>query len=165
MRMRATARVVTTVLMLPLLAACAQPEAGGVSARPTAGVPIAATDRRSSSTGAVGTPSPSPPAAQRSLPPRFLGTVSTIPADLAGSMRGRTWHPGCPVPLRDLRLSVTDRCNFRCTYCMPKEVLGRDYVFLDRAGILTFEEMTRLAGIFIGVGVEKRFRFHQWPPG
>src|SRR5437762_9174035 len=58
-------------------------------------------------------------------------------------------------PLRDLRLSVTDRCNFRCTYCMPKEVFGRDYVFLDRAEILSFEEMTRLARLFIGVGVEK----------
>src|SRR5947208_12649459 len=58
-------------------------------------------------------------------------------------------------PLHDLRLSVTDRCNFRCTYCMPKEVFGRDYVFLDRAEILTFEEMTRLARIFISVGVEK----------
>src|SRR5713101_4072077 len=58
-------------------------------------------------------------------------------------------------PLRDLRLSVTDRCNFRCTYCMPKEVFGRDYVFLDRAEILSFEEMTRLGRIFIGLGVEK----------
>src|SRR5207248_1749365 len=58
-------------------------------------------------------------------------------------------------PLRDLRLSVTDRCNFRCTYCMPKEVFGRDYVFLDRAEILSFEEITRLTRLFIGVGVEK----------
>src|SRR3990172_7557671 len=58
-------------------------------------------------------------------------------------------------PLRDLRISVTDRCNFRCTYCMPKEVFGRDYVFLSRAELLTFEEMTRLARIFVGLGVEK----------
>src|ERR671915_236704 len=44
-------------------------------------------------------------------------------------------------PLRDLRISVTDRCNFRCVYCMPKEVFGRDYRFLDRAELLTFEEL------------------------
>ena len=47
-------------------------------------------------------------------------------------------------PLRDLRLSVTDRCNFRCPYCMPREVFGRHHPFLPRAEILTFEEMTRL---------------------
>ena len=48
-------------------------------------------------------------------------------------------------PLRDLRISVTDRCNFRCTYCMPKKVFGKDYRFLDRKELLTFEEITRLA--------------------
>ncbi|HLF77898.1 MAG TPA: radical SAM protein, partial [Dehalococcoidia bacterium] len=58
-------------------------------------------------------------------------------------------------PLHDLRISVTDRCTFRCTYCMPKEVFGRDYVFLDRGQLLTFEEMTRLTRIFVGLGVEK----------
>ena len=58
-------------------------------------------------------------------------------------------------PLRDLRISVTDRCNFRCTYCMPKEVFGRDYVFLSRAELLTFEEITRLARIFVGLGADK----------
>jgi cyclic pyranopterin phosphate synthase len=58
-------------------------------------------------------------------------------------------------PMRDLRVSVTDRCNFRCTYCMPREVYGRDYAFLPRAELLTFEEITRLAGIFAGVGVRK----------
>ena len=58
-------------------------------------------------------------------------------------------------PLRDLRISVTDRCNFRCVYCMPKEVFGRDYEFLDRAELLTFEEIFRLARIFAGLGVEK----------
>ncbi|MDP9342716.1 MAG: M15 family metallopeptidase [Actinomycetota bacterium] len=50
------------------------------------------------------TPTPSPAATRRPLPARFLGTVSSIPPGLAGSMRGRTWHPGCPVPLPDLRL-------------------------------------------------------------
>jgi cyclic pyranopterin phosphate synthase len=57
--------------------------------------------------------------------------------------------------LRDLRISVTDRCNFRCTYCMPKEVFDKDYAFLPHAELLTFEEITRLARIFIGHGVEK----------
>src|SRR5918994_2168147 len=58
-------------------------------------------------------------------------------------------------PLRDLRVSVTDRCNFRCVYCMPKEVYGRDFQFLERAALLSFEEITRLARVFAGLGVEK----------
>ena len=58
-------------------------------------------------------------------------------------------------PLRDLRVSVTDRCNFRCVYCMPKEVFGRDYAFLDRRELLTFEEIERLARAFVAQGVEK----------
>jgi GTP 3',8-cyclase len=58
-------------------------------------------------------------------------------------------------PLRDLRISVTDRCNFRCVYCMPKEVFGRDYRFLDRRELLTFEELERLARAFVACGVEK----------
>jgi cyclic pyranopterin phosphate synthase len=58
-------------------------------------------------------------------------------------------------PLRDLRISVTDRCNFRCTYCMPKEVFGRDFQFLKRAELLTFEEIARLSQIFVQLGVQK----------
>src|SRR4051794_25908066 len=58
-------------------------------------------------------------------------------------------------PLRDLRISVTDRCNFRCTYCMPKEVFGHDYRFLDRRELLDFEEITRLARAAVSLGVEK----------
>src|SRR5437016_3154947 len=58
-------------------------------------------------------------------------------------------------PLRDLRISVTDRCNFRCTYCMPKEVFGRDFQFMPPGELLTFEEITRLTRIFIDNGVEK----------
>jgi cyclic pyranopterin phosphate synthase len=58
-------------------------------------------------------------------------------------------------PLRDLRVSVTDRCNFRCTYCMPKDVFGPDYTFLPRSAVLTFEEITRLARAFKDHGVEK----------
>ncbi len=58
-------------------------------------------------------------------------------------------------PLRDLRVSVTDRCNFRCTYCMPRDAYGRDHAFLPREEILTFEEIERLVGIFADLGVEK----------
>ncbi|HET9913060.1 MAG TPA: GTP 3',8-cyclase MoaA [Anaerolineales bacterium] len=58
-------------------------------------------------------------------------------------------------PLRDLRISVTDRCNFRCVYCMPKEVFGPGYQFLHRDQILTFEEITRLARLFVNHGVRK----------
>jgi cyclic pyranopterin phosphate synthase len=58
-------------------------------------------------------------------------------------------------PLRDLRVSVTDRCNFRCVYCMPKEVFGRHHQFLEREQLLTFEEISRLSRIFHGLGIEK----------
>jgi len=61
--------------------------------------------------------------------------------------RGRT--------LRDLRISVTDRCNFRCTYCMPKEVFNQDYPYLSHKELLSFEEITRLTTIFASLGVEK----------
>lgn len=58
-------------------------------------------------------------------------------------------------PLRDLRISVTDRCNFRCTYCMPAEIFGADYAFLEKNKLLSFEELTRLTDIFTNLGVEK----------
>jgi cyclic pyranopterin phosphate synthase len=58
-------------------------------------------------------------------------------------------------PLRDLRVSVTDRCNFRCVYCMPKEVFGRDYRFLERRELLSFEEIARVARVSHGLGVRK----------
>jgi GTP 3',8-cyclase len=58
-------------------------------------------------------------------------------------------------PLGDLRVSVTDRCNLRCTYCMPKEVYGRDFRFLPRPELLSFEEITRLVRVFVGAGVRK----------
>src|SRR4051812_44091608 len=79
-------------------------------------------------------------------------------------MTSSTLHPGAaaPVlrdalgrPLRDLRISVTDRCNFRCVYCMPKEVFGKDYQFLEHKELLTFEEIARLARIFTRHGIEK----------
>jgi cyclic pyranopterin phosphate synthase len=68
-------------------------------------------------------------------------------------------RPGLPDrfgrALRDLRISVTDRCNFRCPYCMPAEVFGRDFAFLPRDEVLSFEEIARLASIFVGLGVHK----------
>jgi cyclic pyranopterin phosphate synthase len=57
--------------------------------------------------------------------------------------------------LRDLRISVTDRCNFRCVYCMPKEIFGPDYQFLPHSEVLTFEEITRLARLFVSLGTRK----------
>jgi cyclic pyranopterin phosphate synthase len=68
-------------------------------------------------------------------------------APLLADTRGR--------PLRDLRISVTDRCNFRCTYCMPKEVYGRDFQFLERSQLLSFDEIHRLVKVFLGHGIEK----------
>lgn len=74
---------------------------------------------------------------------RFVGTSGSHVTDTLGR------------PIRDLRISVTDRCNFRCVYCMPKEVFGRDYQFLERAELLAFEEIERVARIFVRLGVEK----------
>ena len=76
--------------------------------------------------------------------------------DLANGFDGRPGQTDTlGRALRDLRISVTDRCNFRCTYCMPKEIFGRDYEFLPRDQVLTFEEITRLARVFVGLGVQK----------
>src|SRR5437868_2133634 len=58
-------------------------------------------------------------------------------------------------PLRDLRISVTDRCNFRCTYCMPREIYGRDFEFLRRDELMSFEEIAHLAQLFAQLGTEK----------
>ncbi|MED1672781.1 GTP 3',8-cyclase MoaA [Pallidibacillus thermolactis] len=58
-------------------------------------------------------------------------------------------------PMHDLRISVTDRCNFRCRYCMPKEIFGRDFAFMPKEQLLSFEEIERLARIFISQGVKK----------
>ena len=62
---------------------------------------------------------------------------------------------GLRRPLTDLRISVTDRCNFRCSYCMPKEVFDKDYAYLPQSHLLSFEEITRLAKVFVGRGVRK----------
>jgi cyclic pyranopterin phosphate synthase len=72
--------------------------------------------------------------------------AATDTADVA-DLRGRRLH--------DLRISVTDRCNFRCVYCMPKDVFGRDYPFLPHGELLTFEEITRVASAFVALGVRK----------
>ena len=58
-------------------------------------------------------------------------------------------------PLKDLRISVTDRCNFRCPYCMPAEVYGERYKFISRENLLTFEEIVRITSILVELGVEK----------
>ncbi|HKY01203.1 MAG TPA: GTP 3',8-cyclase MoaA [Burkholderiales bacterium] len=67
----------------------------------------------------------------------------------------RVAHDTLARPLRDLRISVTDRCNFRCTYCMPADVFGKDYQFLEHSALLSFEEITRLARLFKDQGVTK----------
>src|SRR5918999_3316461 len=72
-----------------------------------------------------------------------------------GRMMAMTVSDTLGRPLHDLRISVTDRCNFRCVYCMPKEVFGRDYQFLSRSELLTYEELERLCRIFVDHGVEK----------
>src|ERR1700760_2610531 len=64
-------------------------------------------------------------------------------------------------PVRDLRVSVTDRCNFRCRYCMPREVFGADFTFMPRSELLSFEEITRLVTLFAAEGVSKI----RWPGG
>jgi cyclic pyranopterin phosphate synthase len=86
----------------------------------------------------------------RSLDASFAGAHNArtvTPTGLLADTRGR--------PLRDLRISVTDRCNFRCVYCMPKDVFGPEYPFLPHAELLTFDEIARLVHIFKAHGIEK----------
>ncbi len=103
---------------------------------------------------------PAPPAAARvvplvdqrnaslPLPARALSPGNRITANgLLADQLGR--------PLRDLRISITDRCNFRCNYCMPKEVFDKDYAYLPHAALLSFEEITRTASLFAAHGVQK----------
>ena len=70
-------------------------------------------------------------------------SLATLPMDRLGR------------PLRDLRISVTDRCNFRCSYCMPKEVFDKDYLYLPQSALLSFEEIVQVAREFVGLGVQK----------
>ena len=85
---------------------------------------------------------------QRNSAGRPVVPITTIPATgiLTDTLRR---------PLRDLRISVTDRCNFRCSYCMPKEVYDKDHAYLPHAALLSFEEITRLARLFVAHGVGK----------
>jgi len=81
------------------------------------------------------------------------GPLPLVPEKLSEA-HGRTLDQR-KRPLRDLRISVTDRCNFRCTYCMPKEVFDQNYPYLAHKELLSFEEINRLARIFVTLGVEK----------
>lgn len=81
--------------------------------------------------------------------------------DVQGELPYVDWQSGQALvdtrqrPLRDLRISVTDRCNFRCTYCMPREVFDTDYPFMPHSSLLSFEEITRVARVAVGLGVQK----------
>jgi len=77
----------------------------------------------------------------------LIPAYTPAPSGMLSDTRGRL--------LRDLRISVTDRCNFRCTYCMPKEVFDRGYQFLPQSKLLSFEEITRMTRLFVAHGVEK----------
>jgi len=81
--------------------------------------------------------------------------LKSLPAVGSSSLPGGATTDTLGRTLRDLRVSVTDRCNFRCTYCMPREVFGPDYAFLPRSELLSFEEIVRLTRVFAGHGVEK----------
>jgi cyclic pyranopterin phosphate synthase len=121
---------------------------------------------------AAGTPATAVCYHLRSTSPHFQPMATIIPLKhLAGESRsaldafvrsaaqaGRAPGPLSDTrgrPLHDLRISVTDRCNFRCIYCMPKDVFGRDHAFLPHAELLSFEEITRVAGAFVELGVRK----------
>jgi len=77
-----------------------------------------------------------------------------VPLGAAAKASGQT-RDTLGRPLRDLRISVTDRCNFRCSYCMPKEVFDKDYAYLPHSALLSFEEITRIARQFVAHGVQK----------
>ncbi|HSO43926.1 MAG TPA: GTP 3',8-cyclase MoaA, partial [Rhodoferax sp.] len=82
------------------------------------------------------------------VPPASFDPARRLdPNGLLADTRGRS--------LRDLRISVTDRCNFRCNYCMPKEIFGTDYPYLKHTDLLSFEEITRMARVFVAHGVQK----------
>ncbi|HEY8857253.1 MAG TPA: GTP 3',8-cyclase MoaA [Rugosibacter sp.] len=93
------------------------------------------------------TVSPARPVGSTLGAPTFFSAEPALPGSILRDTRQR--------PLRDLRISVTDRCNFRCVYCMPKSVFDRDYQFLPRNELLSFEEIERIARVFVAQGVEK----------
>ena len=85
---------------------------------------------------------------QRVVP--YAAAVAQLPLEATGHLADQLGRP-----LTDLRISVTDRCNFRCSYCMPKEVFDKDYTYLPHSALLSFEEITRLARLFAAHGVRK----------
>lgn len=97
-----------------------------------------------------------PPMAERVIPlvdqrrAELVAQVPLHPSQATGLLQDTLGRP-----LRDLRISVTDRCNFRCNYCMPKEVFDKDYPYLPHSALLSFEEITRLASLFLAHGVRK----------
>jgi GTP 3',8-cyclase len=96
-----------------------------------------------------------PPRADPSCPPDEAGVYDDAVQANDNTRPAARTADRLDRPLRDLRMSVTDRCNFRCTYCMPREVYGRDFAFLPRVELLTFEELARLARLFAAQGVGK----------
>jgi len=98
-----------------------------------------------------------PGMAERVIPlvdQRLAALTPSVPAGAVGLPTG-CLSDALGRPLRDLRISVTDRCNFRCSYCMPKEVFDKDYAYLPQSSLLSFEEITRLARQFVAHGVGK----------
>ncbi|MDP3135264.1 MAG: radical SAM protein, partial [Burkholderiaceae bacterium] len=94
--------------------------------------------------------------ARRIIPVHDLRhTAALLPAGGARVQADGLLQDRLGRPLRDLRISVTDRCNFRCSYCMPKEVFGKDHAYLPQSDLLSFEEITRLASLFVAHGVRK----------
>ena len=109
-------------------------------------------------------PADSPASVQRARASRHIPLVDLRPGATTGNPLPVTQPPLPPRgklldrrqrPLHDLRISVTDRCNFRCSYCMPKEVFDKDYAYLPHTALLSFEEITRLAQVFLAHGVQK----------
>lgn len=81
--------------------------------------------------------------------------VPTTPSDTTFTPSGQPWADTRGRPLRDMRISVTDRCNFRCTYCMPRDIFGSDHVFMPQGQLLNFAEITRVARLGVAQGIEK----------
>ena len=97
-------------------------------------------------------------APDRSMPVRVIPLVDArrpvvAPADAPAQAPTGSLLDRLGRPLTDLRISVTDRCNFRCSYCMPKEVFDKDYRYLPHADLLSFEEITRVARLFVQHGI------------
>src|SRR5919201_5862082 len=89
------------------------------------------------------------------MPPKVIPIVAGQRTARAPAFSGGALADTRGRPMRDLRISVTDRCNFRCVYCMPREVFDAGHEFLPHSAILSFEEIARLARIFVDLGVKK----------